>query len=101
MQKTYPDLKDKLLLRYDFYLPDYNILIEHQGEGHFGKGKYYSEELIKHDRLKYQYAINNNIHIIYYTIYKTVYNKFGYFTRVLTNLENLIEEINKIGMTNL
>ena len=33
-QKSYSDLKDKTLLRYDFYLPKYNLLIELDGEHH-------------------------------------------------------------------
>lgn len=39
-QKTYSDLKDKTLLRYDFYLPKYNLLIELDG-GHHRKAVSY------------------------------------------------------------
>lgn len=99
-QKVYSNLKDKNFLRFDFYLPDFNLIIEHHGEGHFGKGRYFSDELIKHDKMKYDYAINNNISIIYYTIYKKDYEKYGYFTEVLTDVNTLLERIKEIGMTN-
>ena len=92
-QKTYSDLKNKLPLRYDFFLPEFNILIEHHGEGHFGKGRYYTQELIDNDKIKYKYAIDNNITIIYYTIYKSEYLNNRYFTEVITDPEILINRI--------
>lgn len=98
-QKTYPDLKNTLPLRYDFYLPEYNILIEHHGEGHFRKGKYYSEELLINDKHKYEYANDHNIPILYYTIYVSTYKKFGYFCNVITDDKTLIEEIKRIRLT--
>lgn len=58
-------------LRFDFYIPDYNLILEPGGDHHFieiekwkGKG-----ELIKtkeRDKRKYEYCINNNITILYY-----------------------------------
>ena len=99
-EKTYPDLKNILPLRYDFYLPEYNILIEHHGEGHFGKGRYYTSTLIENDKLKYNYAINNNIPILYFTIYKRDYFNNGYFTEVLTDPQIFIQQIKEIGLTN-
>ena len=62
------------LLSYDFYLPNYNLLIEYQGLQHEkpvdfkGKGKKYAEEQFKiqkeHDRRKHQYAKDNNIKLL-------------------------------------
>lgn len=92
-QKTYSDLRNKLPLRYDFYLPEYNVLVEHHGEGHFGKGRYYTVELIENDKKKYNYAIDNNIKILYYTIYRTEYFNNGYFTEVITDSDLLIKKI--------
>lgn len=96
-QKTFPDLKKVLPLRYDFYLPKHNVLIEHQGEGHFGQGRYYSESLIENDKIKYEYSIKNNIPLFYFTLYKYEYEKFGYFTEVITD-DNIL--INRIKQTN-
>lgn len=75
-QKDYYDLlgvKDGLL-SYDFYLPDYNLLIEYQGEQHEkpidfkGKGKKYAKEKFKiqqeHDKRKREYANNHNINLL-------------------------------------
>lgn len=66
------------LLSYDFYLSEYNLLIEFQGEQHerpveyFG-GKESFKRQQEHDRRKREYAINNNISLLeiwYYDIDK-------------------------------
>ena len=54
----------------DFYLPDYNVAIECQGEQHFRKIKRFGgeEKLIKdvfRDEKKYNKCINNGVNIIY------------------------------------
>lgn len=64
-------------LRLDFYLPDYNIAIECQGEQHFipidfaGKGEEWAKcqllENIKRDEQKEELCEKNGIKIIYYT----------------------------------
>ena len=56
-------------LLYDFYLPDYNILIECQGQQHEKPNKYFGgEEQFKiqqeHDRRKREYAEKNNIKLL-------------------------------------
>lgn len=52
-------------LSYDFYLPDYNLLIEYQGQFHDGISGEYSRRNLKnqqeHDSRKKCYSINNNI----------------------------------------
>lgn len=60
-------------LSYDFYLPDYNLLIEYQGEFHeydeeknIRRTRYLVNNLekqIEHDRRKYEYAKRNNIEL--------------------------------------
>lgn len=60
-QKKFHDLRDKTYLSYDFYLPDYNILIEYQGKQHYKAFDYFGgkDNLIKqqlHDNLKRTYA---------------------------------------------
>ena len=60
--------KTNALLRFDFYLPDYNLCIEYQGEQHYTgwKGQKNSLEEIKfRDEIKKQYCINNNINLYY------------------------------------
>jgi len=69
-QYTFADCKDKQLLPFDFYLPQYNICIECQGIQHFAPIEYFGgEDKLKytqyHDEIKYNYCIANNIKIIY------------------------------------
>ena len=68
------------LLSYDFYLPQYNLLIEYQGEQHekFIKGLHKSEGAFiiqkEHDRRKREYAKDNNIKLleIWYYDYENI-----------------------------
>lgn len=69
-EKKFPDLQDKYSLRYDFYLNDYNILIEYDGEQHTelkltGIWEQVDlETLHKHDLMKNEYAKKHNIPLI-------------------------------------
>lgn len=68
-QYTFPDLKDKGSLRFDFAIfeEDGNLshLIEFQGKQHYDKNnRLYSEEGIKRDLLKKQYCQDNNIPLV-------------------------------------
>ena len=68
-QYSFDDLKDISLLRFDFYLPKFNILIEYQGEQHYkNKGTWGGEEgfkdRIKKDNMKRNYCSKNNIKLI-------------------------------------
>ena len=70
-QKKFKDLKDKTYLSYDFYLPDYNILIEYQGIQHYesinikGSGEYSNlKKQQHHDKLKREYAKNNGYKLL-------------------------------------
>ena len=55
-------------LSYDFYLSDYNLLIEYQGEFHDGSTTNQTQEEFKkqqeHDRRKREYAKDNNIDLL-------------------------------------
>jgi len=95
-QKSFPDFKyldTNGKPRYDFYLPEYNILIEYDGEQHFKPAfnwdtKESFEQRQKHDKFKNQYAINNKIILI--RIPYTHYNNLC--------LEDLLENSNfKVG----
>lgn len=71
-QKTFDDLKSlkNYPLYFDFYLPDYNLCIEYQGEQHFHPilHGYYTQkkwdELQIRDTLKRKYCQMNNIKLI-------------------------------------
>ena len=68
-QKTYQDCKDKYVLPFDFYLPDYNLVIEIMGEQHeqpikiFG-GEEKFQKTICHDKMKRDYLQSHNIDIL-------------------------------------
>jgi len=69
-QKTFDDCRgDKKLLRFDFYLPDYNFCIEFDGLQHFepmqysnGKERFLITQ--KHDKIKTEYCEQNNIGLL-------------------------------------
>lgn len=89
-QKRFPNLYNKSInakLSYDFYLPDYNLLIEYQGEYHDGKVHEISpkrqkiENVInqKHnDELKKEYAKKNN-----YKLFEIWYWDFNNIEKIL------------------
>lgn len=75
---SFENLKDKLSLRFDFAIfNDKNELlglIEYQGEQHHCKSNgFYSEDLIKHDKMKIDFCNKNNIKLKH-IFYKKNYN---------------------------
>lgn len=68
-QKRFNNCKDTYTLPFDFYLPDYNLVIEIMGEQHehpvdlFG-GQEGFEKRIVHDKFKRDYLKQNNIDIL-------------------------------------
>lgn len=68
-QMPFIDCHDILPLPFDFYLPNYNIAIEYQGEQHYRPVKYFGGEekfelQQKHDDIKKKYCANNNIKLL-------------------------------------
>lgn len=68
-EKTFKDLKSKsgTPLRFDFYLPKYNLCIEYQGEQHYNRHFKGEQGLIRqqyNDELKRQYCKANSIKLI-------------------------------------
>ncbi len=74
-QYKFKNCKDKNPLPFDFFLPKYNTVIETDGEGHYIPIKWSSNftdddaqmqlRLVqKHDKIKNNYCIKNNINII-------------------------------------
>lgn len=80
-QKSFPLLKGVggLPLRYDFYIHDFNLLLEYQGEFHDGSAKLcrsqtYLHTQIEHDKRKKEYALRNGYNFleIWYYQYKNI-----------------------------
>lgn len=83
-QYKFPDCKYKRLLPFDFYLPDYNICIEFNGEQHYKPVKYFggdnSFKLIKkRDNIKIKYCEDNNIQLIIIKHHENLENCLRFF----------------------
>lgn len=66
-QYTFKDCKDKYVLPFDFYLPDYNKIIEFDGEQHYrpaGFGLESHLRTVAHDKIKNEYCEKNNIDLL-------------------------------------
>lgn len=92
-QKRFSDCRDKYTLPFDFYLPDYNLVIEIMGEqhehpiDHFG-GEEAFKKCVKHDVMKRQYLALNNIDILdvwYYEFDKMEELILGKIQEILNN----------------
>lgn len=96
-QKTFDDLLGigNGLLSYDFYLPQYNLLIEFQGEQHEHPVEYFGGEKRfkiqqEHDKRKREYAEKNNINLL----------EIWYYD--IDNIESiLLQTVNEIKENNL
>lgn len=105
-QLSFPEfIKNKGNYRYDFYLPEKNVIIEVRGEQHFGNDpeeyspRYNVVEEQNNDKVKYEYAVNQKHIPVYYLTYCIErYQSFGYFQTVYTDP---IKLLNDIGYTNL
>ena len=90
-------LKDINHLTVDFYLPEYNVVIECQGLQHFrpcdfgskkrDKNKLY-ESILKHDKIKFEECKKHNIDVLYFSNLN-----INYPYSVFENENELIEEI--------
>jgi hypothetical protein len=68
------------LLRFDFYLEQFNLLIEYQGQHHekpvnkYRRAKVVHEKTVIHDVIKEEFALNNKINLIkiYYHDYEKI-----------------------------
>lgn len=64
-EKSFSDCKDILPLPFDFYLPEYNLLIEFDGQHHYeNRGFGNLEKTQMHDKIKNKYCEDNNINLL-------------------------------------
>jgi glutaredoxin len=67
-QKRFFDCKDRRTLPFDFYLPEYNMCIEYDGIQHFRKTGFVQKRgldyIVKHDKIKTDYCVRNNIRLL-------------------------------------
>ena len=87
-EKTFPELKNGIL-RYDFYLPTFNILVEIDSMLHFKpiskfhKSKTDFTHAQQNDRLKNSFALSHNIKL--YRIPEWEFQNIKTFTDILQN----------------
>lgn len=75
-QKRFKELKDKRELPYDFYLNDFNLVIEYQGRQHFetsSTSRFRKDSISqpRRDAIKKQYALDNALFYLDITAEKT------------------------------
>ena len=68
-EKCFDGCKDERMLPFDFYIPQYNVCIEYQGQQHYHpvevfKGEVGFEIRQKHDNMKRGFCKENNIKLI-------------------------------------
>ncbi|WPJ50447.1 hypothetical protein RCIP0023_00405 [Klebsiella phage RCIP0023] len=69
MEKSFSDCRNENTLPFDFYLEEYNLCIEYDGEQHYKSIEFFGgeEKLIKqqqNDSIKNQYCKDNNINLL-------------------------------------
>lgn len=90
--------------RYDFLINS-KFIIEIHGRQHFNdeiaKDAWNKDVCIQEaDKLKYKFAKDNGVEVYYFTYCISDYNKFGYFTKVYTNIINLFTDLG-LDITNI
>ena len=83
-QKRFSDCCDKRPLPFDFYLPDYNAVIEYNGLQHYTARDYFGGEKAlaytqRHDKMKEEYCKNNNIRFLCIPYFKNVDTELNNF----------------------
>jgi len=95
LEKSFEWLRNKGLLRLDFYLDDYNIAIEHQGPQHFKPTRFWHNDNVLalkqfkenqiRDKVKKELCEKHNIQIYY----------INYNENIKEKIKKLLNELNK------
>ena len=87
-QKGFENCRNKRILKFDFYLPDYNLCIEYQGAQHYKSVDYFGgvkgfENSQKRDNIKRDFCKSNGISLL-----EIPYTKFDYIAEILNDIIN-------------
>lgn len=87
-QKKFKNCKNKRELPFDFYLPDYNVCIEYDGEQHFKLNDYWGgakqfKKIKIHDQIKNNFCHENDIKLLRIRYDEDVNEKIATFFRNL------------------
>lgn len=101
-QKIFPDLKGEKggTPRFDFYLPDYNLIIEADGRQHYEYDNPWGQTNLKeNDNIKNKYCCDNNIGLLIIRYEKYAANREN-IKNVLINLLPPAGEIRQVNCFN-
>jgi len=82
-QHSFKDCRSKKILKFDFYLPESNTIIEYDGIQHFEprwNSEIEFEKLKTNDKIKTEYCLKNNIKLI-----RIPYTEFKSIEKILNN----------------
>lgn len=90
-EKEFEGLMNIRPLRFDFYIPEYNLLIEYDGEHHFRPvdhfgGEEYLRYIKKNDRKKNRYCVENKINLLRIP-YTEINNEEELITNYIENIQ--------------
>lgn len=97
-QKSFPNLRFINPLRFDFYLPDYNLCIEYQGKQHYDKEAWHYvsnnrpsafEESLQRDKIKREYCLENDILLL------EIPYSIGKLEEVTSYINFVVDNLNK------
>lgn len=80
-EKRFKDCKDINTLPFDFYVPQFNLIIEFDGIQHFKENKNWGplEYVQKHDAIKNEYCKNKHIHLL-----RIPYTQINYVEEIIS-----------------
>lgn len=99
-QYSFKDCKNQRVLRFDFYLPDFNLCIEYDGKQHYLPIEYFGgiekfEELKKRDIIKEEYCQNMNINFLRIKYDEDIREKLLYYLEP-GYIESMVEDLEYI-----
>ncbi len=91
-QKTFKECKYKSLLKFDFYLPKYNVCIEYDGIQHFNIKKYWGgekefENIQIRDKIKTNFCNENNIKLFRINFNENIKDKINKLILLIVELK--------------
>ncbi|MFW5848008.1 MAG: hypothetical protein ACOCVF_03750, partial [bacterium] len=89
-QKKFKNCKSTNLLPFDFYLPEYNMCIEYDGEQHFKPFRFEKDDLklkkrMNNDDIKNNFCENNNINLYRIKYNDDIYDKLNKLIKMIKN----------------
>jgi hypothetical protein len=86
-EKRFDDCRDKKPLPFDFYIPEYNLIVEFDGQHHYYpvRGEDHHHMTVRHDKIKNDYCKANGIELL-----RIPYWDRSNIAEIITNKFNII-----------